>query len=82
MGVLPSNWGCLGPDLPYKNAEISGSEKCILVDPGDGFAMENGESNIGVLLTVSSNLCPVISLLFLTLDMVFELFWSEIGYRF
>ena len=23
--------------------EISGSEKCILVDLGDGFAMDNGE---------------------------------------
>ena len=30
--------------LPLKNFEISGSEKCILVDPGDGFAMDNGES--------------------------------------
>ena len=29
-------WG----DSPRK---ISGSEKCILVDPGDGFAMDNGE---------------------------------------
>ena len=30
--------------LPRKKFEISGSEKCILVDPGDGFAMDNGES--------------------------------------
>ena len=30
--------------LPQKKIEISGSEKCILVDPGDGFAMDNGES--------------------------------------
>ena len=30
--------------LPQKNFEISGSEKCILVDLGDGFAMDNGES--------------------------------------
>ena len=29
--------------LPQKNLEISGSEKCILVDRGDGFAMDNGE---------------------------------------
>ena len=27
-----------------KKFEISGSEKGILVDPGDGFAMGNGES--------------------------------------
>ena len=30
--------------LHQKIIEISGSEKCILVDPGDGFAMDNGES--------------------------------------
>ena len=30
--------------LPQKMFEISGSEKCILVDPGDGYAMDNGES--------------------------------------
>ena len=43
VGVLPSNWGCLW-GLSLKNFEISGSEKCILVDPGDGFAIDNGES--------------------------------------
>ena len=31
-------------DLPQKKIEILGSEKCILVDAGDGFAMDNGES--------------------------------------
>ena len=30
--------------LHQKKIEILGSEKCILVDPGDGFAMDNGES--------------------------------------
>ena len=30
--------------LPQKLFEISGSEKCILMDPGEGFAMDNGES--------------------------------------
>ena len=30
--------------LPQKKFEISGFEKCILVDPGDVFAMDNGES--------------------------------------
>ena len=29
---------------PRKKLEISGSVKCISVDPGDGFAMDNGES--------------------------------------
>ena len=37
--TLPSNWGCLGA-----NCEISDSEKYILVDPGDRFAMDNGEN--------------------------------------
>ena len=32
-------WG-----LPQKQIEILGSEKCILVDSGDGFAMDNRES--------------------------------------
>ena len=43
MGALPFNLACLGC-LPQKKIEISSSEKCILVDPGDGFAMDNGES--------------------------------------
>ena len=30
--------------LPYKKNEILGFEKCILVDSGDGFAMDNRES--------------------------------------
>ena len=31
--------------LPQKKIAISGSnKKCILVDPGDGFGMDNGES--------------------------------------
>ena len=30
--------------LPQKMFEISGSENCILVEPGDGFAMDNVES--------------------------------------
>ena len=33
-------WGA----FPRKWIEISGSEKFILVDPGDGFAMDNGET--------------------------------------
>ena len=39
-------WQGVTPDegLPQKMLEISGSEKYILVDPGDGFAMDNGES--------------------------------------
>ena len=32
--------------LPQKKIAISGSQKCIVVDPGDGFAMNNGESKI------------------------------------
>ena len=42
-GAFSSNWECLG-GLPKKHFEISGSEKCILVDPGDGFAIDNGGS--------------------------------------
>ena len=34
--------GVRGP--PAQQIEISGSEKCILVDPGDGFAIDNGET--------------------------------------
>ena len=34
--------GVWGPPRE-KKIEISGSEKCILVDPGDGFAMDNRE---------------------------------------
>ena len=30
--------------LPQNIFEISGSEKCIFVDPGDGFTMDNEES--------------------------------------
>ena len=33
--------GVWGP--PTEKIEISGFEKCILVDPRDGFAMDNGE---------------------------------------
>ena len=29
----------------FGGLKISGSEKSILVDPGDGFAMDNGESS-------------------------------------
>ena len=42
-GWLPSNWGVWGASSGKKN-EISGFEKYILVDPGDDFAMNNGES--------------------------------------
>ena len=38
-GGAPLQLGVFG-GLPQKNLEISGSEKCILVDPGDGFAMD------------------------------------------
>ena len=37
--MLLSNWG----PPPEKKNDFS-SEKCILVHPGDGFAMDNGES--------------------------------------
>ena len=40
-GVEESVWR---PPAEKKSFEISGSEKCILVDPGDGFAMDNGDS--------------------------------------
>ena len=43
MGGAPLHLGCLG-GLPQEKIEILGSEKCILVDPGDGFAMDNDES--------------------------------------
>ena len=38
-GVEEGVWG----PPPEKQNEISGSEKCILVDPGYGYAMNNGE---------------------------------------
>ena len=38
-GRSPSIWGVWW-GFPRKKIEISGSEKCILVDPGDGFAMD------------------------------------------
>ena len=46
IGGVPGIVGSRGVfgGLPQKKIEISGSEKCILVDPGDGFAMDNGES--------------------------------------
>ena len=37
-------YGGYSRGLPHKNFEISGSEKCISVVPGDVFAMDNGES--------------------------------------
>ena len=44
MEVDVSSKGTEGVFGGRKKIEISGSEKCILVDPGDGFAMDNGES--------------------------------------
>ena len=40
-GVAMFRVGGVAPDggRPEKNLDISGSEKCILVDPGDGFAI-------------------------------------------
>ena len=45
--VAPCHWeeASLG-GLPQKKIEISGFEKCILVDPIYGFVMDNGESTL------------------------------------
>ena len=43
MGSAFLQFGVFGGPSPENVFEISSSEKCILVDPEDGFAMDNGE---------------------------------------
>ena len=47
-------FACLGA-----NFEISGSEKYILVDPGDGFAMDNGASKKKILRSDREDWTPL-----------------------
>ena len=47
VGGRPCHWEeGWGGAPPEEKIEISGSEKCILVDPRDGFVMDNGESTL------------------------------------
>ena len=41
-GDAPLQFGVFRGPSPENFFEISSSEKCILMDPGDGFAMDNG----------------------------------------
>ena len=55
MGGAPLQFRVFGGEGAFtrKKIEISSSEKCILVDPGDGFAMDNGERG-----NTRQTLCP------------------------